>query len=167
MTSAHRSPADELATSVWLVKTPEGDDAVIVSFVDKDSEDPVGIFMYEPGVDPVELEAVGMSGVATEFEHATVTTSCQVRWSGATQTTVEDTDYPGDVMVTSARRDADVANAVEAHGELVSSYADVSSGLASLLARVQTMHEVDHEGTFRFCRNIVCAKAFELRAYEA
>lgn len=157
--SAHRSPDDGPTTSVWLVKTPEGDDAVIVSFVDADNEDPTGIWLYEPGVDPAELHGVTVSGVANEFEYATVTTHQAVPCHRGTDVEVVDQDYPGDVMVTSAQRDAALAGAVEAHEELESSYAALHAQTTRLLTEVRDSHELFHGGTFPFCGETVCEAA--------
>lgn len=152
--SAHRSP--ELATRVWLVKTPEENDAVIVSFVDKDSEDPTGIWLYEPGAEPVELHGVTVEGTATEFEWATVTTHEAVPCHRGTDVEVVDTDYPGDVLVTLASRDAAVDEEYGRREEAESALGTAQADLMALVTAGREEHESFHGGTFQLCGETLC-----------
>ena len=148
--SAHRSGAPELKTEVFFVKTDDDMDAVIVSFVDND--DVNGIYLYEPGAEPVELSAVGIDGVATEFEYATV--------SGETADG-EEVSWPGDGMVTRAERDAeDFHNLQQAYDTLW----EQAQALVDT-ARGQHFAGKGHDvGAWTLCANPVCkaASAVEL-----
>lgn len=169
MTSAHRSPESahrsgdsELKTEVFIVKTPEDQDAVIVSFVDGD--DVNGIYLYEPGADPVELHGVTMNGAANEFEHATVTTHQAVPCHRNTDVEVLDTDYPGDGMVTRAERDAAVERATEDHANLQQAYDTLRERAEKLTDAAESTHRASHPGAYGWCQAVVCLEAHRLAA---
>jgi len=124
---------------------------VIVSFTDAGEEDPVGIYLFEPGADPVELSAAGVSGVATEFEYATVEAS--------TLDGKQDFEFPGDGMVTRAQRDSDVEAATQEHATLVDNHEKLTAQTRSLLDTVRREHDEYHVDPFEFCALSVCAAA--------
>ena len=146
--SAHRSGPGELETEVFFVKTPEDLDAVIVSYVD--GGDVTGIYLYEPGADPVELNSVGLNGVATEFDYASV--------EGVTLDG-EEVEWPGDQMLTRAQRDADVENAVQDHANLDQAYGMLREQAQALVDATERVHDLSHPGAFQFCEAISCQAA--------
>lgn len=159
---------EELKTRVWLARTPDECDAVIVSFVDGD--DISGIYFYEPGADPVELDSVGMNGVASEFEHATVTVGQRVDSEGVRLSYGpanhhwKEVDYPGDVMITMADSDARVDAAVVAHDTLVDNHEQLTEQAHRLFEAVQRQHDEarghsGHPGSFTWCQHAVCSAA--------
>lgn len=158
---AHRSGGEELKTEVFIVKTPDDKDAVIVSFVDGDEVN--GIYLYEPGADPVELTSVGLNGVATEFDYAIV----EGTWMPDTGEDQEEREWPGDGMVTRAERDAAVAQATEDHGNLQQAYDTLREQAQALVDAAERAHQEQgggHPGMFRWCQHAVCeaAQAVEL-----
>lgn len=146
--SAHRSGGPELATEVFFVKTPSDMDAVIVSFVDNDEVN--GIYLYEPGADPVELTSVGINGVANEFDYATV--------EGET-VDGEEVEWPGDGMVTRAQRDADVEQATQYLANLQQAYDTLREQAEKLRDTVERTHSLQHPGSFEWCSSVVCEAA--------
>jgi hypothetical protein len=151
--------SEENRTRVWLVKTPEYFDAVIVAFAEPDSDECAGIFLYEPGTDPVELVTVGIDGVATEFEHASVTAT----FDRGCEDEEADVSYPGDEMITLAQRDADVAAAVEAHETLAGNHEKLTEQARALVAAVQEEHRATHEpGPIELCGYATCQTAREV-----
>lgn len=152
--SAHRSGGPELKTEIFIVKTPHDQDAVIVSFVEDGENN--GIFLYEPGADPVELDAVDIDGTADEFEYATVS---------ATSGTLGTADYiesewPGDGMVTRAERDAAVDAATEDHANLRQAYDTLRDQAQALETVVRQWHTDDARGhslgAWSLCSHPVC-----------
>lgn len=154
--SAHRSSDGEPKTEVFIGTNEHGEDIVFVSFVDRDSEDPTGIYMYEPGCDPIELASIGLDGVATEFEHATVVYAVE----GG-----EDETIPGDVLVTGADRDAAVEAATEDLVNLRDAYDTLREQAQALVDAARLVHDDRaHPGVFQWCEHTVCraARAVEL-----
>lgn len=160
--------SEELATQVFLVRTPEEQDAVIVSFVDDGEVN--GIYLYEPGADPIEVDAVQIEGTATEFEFATITVgqrvdSAGVRLSyGPANRHWKDVTYPGDGMVTRAQRDADVEQATENLANLQQAFDTLREQAQAMVEMQRTHHTAAHSGTFQLCPADVCtaARAVEL-----
>lgn len=148
--------SEELATQVFLVRTPDEQDAVIVSFVD--NGEVTGIYFYEPGAEPVELDSVGVNGVATEFEYATVEVAYTGEASGVTE------DWPGDGMVTRAQRDADVEQATENLANLQQAFDTLREQAQAMVEMQRTHHTAAHSGAFQWCPADVCtaARAVEL-----
>jgi hypothetical protein len=153
MTSAHRSPesahrsADpELHTEVFFVKV-EDKDAVIVSFVDEETQENEGIFLYEPGAEPLELTTAGVSGVANEFEFATVS---------AVTTNGTEVEWPGDGMVTRAKQDAAVEAATEDLANLQQAYDGVLAYAQRVYSGAEKRHQASHGGAFRYCTDPMC-----------
>lgn len=161
--SAHRSGGPELKTEVFIVKTPYGQDAVIVSFVDDGEIN--GIYLYEPGADPVELDSVGIIGEASEFEHATVTVGQRVDSEGVRLSYGpanhhwKEVKYPGDGMVTRAERDAAVAAATEDHANLQQAYDTLHARAQALVTAVEHSHRTSHSGAFTWCVELLCQEA--------
>jgi hypothetical protein len=151
-----RTDDNEPRVDVFFVKTGEEQAGVIVSFTDAGEEDPVGIYLYEPGADPVELTAVRLDGAATEFEYATVTAS----WSSNDGKTEEQSEFPGDRMVTLAQRDADVATAVEEHDTLVDNHEKLTEQTRALVDAVHEEHRATHDpGPIELCGYALCQAA--------
>lgn len=149
--SAHRSGEPELKTEVFIVKTPDDKDAVIVSFVDDGENN--GIFLYEPGADPMELTAVGQEDHASEFEHAHI--------YGET-VDGEEVQWPGDGMTTFADRDAAVERAAEDHANLEQTHGVLRDQAQGLVDVVRGQHSagVGHDlGTWTLCANPLCKAA--------
>lgn len=156
--SAHRSGDSEPKTEVFFVKTPDDQDAVIVSFVD--DGDVSGIFLYEPGAEPVELTSVGVNGVANEFEYATV----EATWMPDTGGDEEEREWPGDGMVTRAERDAAVEAATENLGNLQQAYDTLREQAQALVDAAERAHadsddDFRHGGVFAWCSEPVCQAA--------
>lgn len=151
--------SEETRTRVWLVKTPEDSDAVIVSFAESDSDECADIFLYEPGADPVELAAVSMDGVATEFEHATVTA---VSGEEGTHDYAE-ISYPGDELIPLADSDSLVDRATEDHTALVAAYEELTEQTRALVDAVREEHRAAHEsGPIDLCGYATCQAAREV-----
>jgi hypothetical protein len=159
------SSNEEPRADVWFVKTSDTQAGVIVMFTDAGEEDPIGIYLYEPGADPAELDSVALNGVATEFEYAIVETLRQVdTWSGhlncETHTVhTEEREFPGDAMLTRAQRDADVEAAIEEHDTLADNHEKLTEQARALLRAVRDEHEMFHGGTFPFCGETLCKTA--------
>jgi hypothetical protein len=152
-TPAHRSGGSgELKTEVFIVKTPDAQDAVIVSFVDDGENN--GIFLYEPGADPVELTAVGQEDHASEFEYAHI--------FGET-VDGEEVQWPGDGMVTRAERDAAVESRAEGHENLQQAYDTLREQAEALTVAVKDVHDGSHSGPFAFCTLPECVAAMTIR----
>jgi len=147
--SAHRSGEPELKTEVFFVKV-EDKDAVIVSFVDEETQENEGIFLYEPGADPVELTAVGQEDHATEFEYAHIT---------GEMVDGEEVQWPGDGMTTFAERDAAVERVTEDHANLQQAYDTLRNQAQALVAAVEASHRTLHTGSFTWCMEILCEAA--------
>lgn len=158
-TPAHRSGGSgELKTEVFIVKTPAGMDAVIVSFVDDDEVS--GIYLYEPGADPVELDSVGVEGEASEFEWATVTFTAP---DPDTPGNVLLSAWPGDGMVTRAERDAAVESRAEGHENLQQAYDTLRKAAARAASAADQAHaDAGHGGAFRWCTLPVCEAVRDL-----
>lgn len=152
--------AEEPRVEAYFVKTGDAQAGVIVAFYDGGEEDPAGIYLFEPGADPVELTAVGIHGFATEFEYATVSTT----WMPDDGGDQELREFPGDSMVTCAQRDADVAAAVEEHATLVDNHEKLTAQARNLVDAAEKFHALGHSGTFQWCEASVCeaARAVEL-----
>jgi len=170
MNDTTRTEDNESRADVYFVKVNDTQAGVIVSFTDAGEEDPVGIYLFEPSADPVELDSVGIEGVATEFEYATVTagqrvdsTGLRLSYGPANQHWKE-VPYPGDGMVTLAQRDADVAAAVEEHATLVDSHEKLTAQVRALVDAAEKFHALGHSGAFQWCGASVCeaARAVEL-----
>jgi len=147
--SAHRSEPAELETEVFFVKV-EDKDAVIVSFVDGETQENEGIFLYEPGAEPLELTTAGVGGVANEFEYATVSA---VGIDGV------EFEWPGDGMVTCAERDAAVEAATEEHANLQQAYDTLREQAQALVDATERVHDLSHPGPFQFCEGVTCQAA--------
>lgn len=154
------NPETEPTTDVYFVKTSDSTAGVIVSFTDGGEEDPVGIYLFEPGADPVELVSVGIDGVASEFEYATVTGVVFTEEREVNGDRMEKTfTFPGDGMVTRAQRDADVVAAVEEHDTLVDNHEKLRGQAATLMDAVRDAHEGGHSGGFQWCTLPMCEAA--------
>lgn len=158
-TPAHRSGGSgELKTEVFIVKVDDDKDAVIVSFVEDD--DITGIYLYEPGADPVELDAVRVEGEASEFEWATVTFTAP---DPDTPGNVLLSAWPGDGMVTRAERDAAVESRAEGHENLQQAYDTLREQAEALTVAVKDVHDGSHSGPFAFCTLPECVAAMTIR----
>lgn len=144
---------DELKTQVFMVKTPEDKDAVIVSFVDDD--DVNGIYLYEPGADPLELYAVGVDQPGNAFEHGVVTTS----------RTDDETDWPGEEMVLASALDEVRDDAQEKVDVLTAELDTAMAVLDKLVEAARLAHDEGsvtyHHGVFRWCQHPVCVAVRE------
>lgn len=154
-TPAHRSGGSgELKTEVFIVQTSDAQDAVIVSFVDTETNESKGIYLYEPGADPVELTAVGQEDHASEFEFAHIYVET---------INGEEIMYPGDGMVTLAERDTAVESATEDHENLQQAYDTLRKAAQRMASAADQAHaDAGHGGAFRWCTLPVCEAARDL-----
>lgn len=161
---------EEPRVEAYFVKTGDAQAGVIVVFYDGGEEDPVGIYLYEPGADPVELDSVGISGVATEFEYATVETGRRVDSTGTRLSYApanrgfEECEYPGDGLITFVQRDADVEAATQDFANLRQAHDTLHDQARKLVDAAEKFHALGHSGAFQWCTASVCeaARAVEL-----
>lgn len=146
--SAHRS-TEEPTTTVWLVKNDSDQDMVVVSF--GDDGDVNGIYMYEPGADPVELDSVDTVGTATEYEWADVTT-----WPVGKSDFDDGMTWRGDVLVTSASCDAAVDEEREQREAAESALDTAQADLMALVSAVAKTHALGHSGAQQWCPATIC-----------
>lgn len=157
--------AEEPRVEAYFVKVNDSQAGVVVSFYDAGEEDPAGIYLYEPGADPVELDTVGISDIATEFEYAIVETGRRVDSTGTRLSYApanhgfEEREYPGDGLVTFAQRDADVAAAVEEHETLTDNHEKLTAQARNLVDAAEKFHGLSHSGAFQWCQADVCTAA--------
>lgn len=150
---------EEPRVEAYFVKVNDTQAGVIAAFYDAGEEDPVGIYLFEPGADPVELISVGIDGAATEFEYATVTTEID----RGCEDTEGEISYFGDAFVTRAQRDADVEAATEGHSTLVDSHEKLTEQTRALVDAVQRQHDENHgPGDSRLCDNAVCRASWNV-----
>ena len=157
--SAHRSESAELHTEVFIVKTPDDRDAVIVSFVDDGENN--GIFLYEPGADPVELMTVRQEDHANEYELAHISGEVLTgRRLANGDLDTEEVTWPGDGMTTFAERDAAVAQATEDHGNLQQAHDALHQAAQGLVLATREVHRESHgAGPQSLCADPVCRAA--------
>lgn len=155
MSDLTRTDDTEPRADVWFVKVNETQAGVIVQFTDAGEEDPVGIYLFEPGADPVELVGVRIDGAASEFEYATVTAEID----RGCEDTEGEISYPGDVMITRADADALVSAAVEAHETLVDNHEKLTEQTRALIDAARQDHHEHHAESFAWCGFAVCKAA--------
>src|SRR3982750_2517104 len=130
-TQAPPHRANELSTQVWLVKNESDQDMIIVSFVDEG--DVSGIYRYEPGAAPVELDAVGMEDHANEFELGSVFYTL----------TGEEGEVmsPGDELVPAANRDAEMDREREQREAAEEALAEAQADLTLMVTAARRAHD--------------------------